>query len=128
MNPICPYCKQVSDVVTGEVIYPHRPDLRSKTFYICPKCMAYVGCHPGTGRPLGSLANEETRTARARVHALFDPIWKSGAMSRKKAYKMLADALDVKKVDCHIGLMSKEVCEKAEKIISKFELHVTEEW
>jgi len=127
MNPICPYCKRVSETVSGEVIYPHMPELRNKTFYLCSKCMAYVGCHPGTGRPLGSLANAETRKARLRLHFIFDSIWKKGVMSRKNAYKMLADKLGIKKkVDCHIGLFDINTCIKAEEILTN--LIIEETW
>lgn len=53
----CPYCERHAELVGGEVIYPHRPDLGSKKFWLCTPCNAYVGCHAGDDgtRPLGRL-------------------------------------------------------------------------
>lgn len=42
---ICPYCGSKTEYVDGTVIYPHRPDLANRKFYICRPCNAYVGCH-----------------------------------------------------------------------------------
>ena len=64
------------DLVTGAVIYPHRPDLADKPIWLCP-CGAYCGCHPGTQDPLGSTAGPETRNARSYVHRVLDPLWRT---------------------------------------------------
>ncbi len=73
-------------LVTGEVVYPHRPDLAGKNFWRCPTCGAYVGCHPGSTRPLGNLPTPELRRARGHIHAVLDPLWKGRCFSRDKIY------------------------------------------
>lgn len=99
----CPHCDNDARLVTGAVIYPHLPGLHEKLFYSCLPCDAYVGCHRGTTRPLGRLANTELRIARMTAHAAFDPIWKSRQLSRTAAYRRLAKELRIKEGECHIG-------------------------
>lgn len=118
----CNYCGKSAELVTGETIYPHRPDLYSKNFYLCRPCDAYVGCHrTGTGdKPLGRLANAELRAWKSRAHAAFDPYWKNGGgMGRKTAYKRLAYRLGIKTDDCHIGMFDVETCQKVVEICEK---------
>lgn len=112
MNPICPYCNKESVKTDGNVIYPHRPDLASKIFYLCEPCDAYVGCHPKTDKPLGRLANAELRKYKSNAHRCFDPIWKEGKMTRGEAYEWLSLKLGIMKVDCHIGMFDVEMCKK----------------
>lgn len=106
----CPHCDRQAELTTGDYIYPHRKDLESKPFWVCWPCDAYVGCHNGSTRPLGSLANEETRKARSAAHASFDPLWKSKRLSRTKAYAWLAQQLGIKTSECHIGMFDVEKC------------------
>ena len=108
----CNYCDKPAERVTGNAIYPHRPDLFGKTFYRCKPCDAYVGCHPGTTEPLGLLANHETRKWRQKAHAAFDPIWKTGRMNRKDAYRALSEALGICEDNCHIGRFEPEMCKR----------------
>jgi hypothetical protein len=118
--PICPYCGKESEAVSGDVVYPHREDLYFKTFYRCKPCDAYVGCHPGTVKPLGRLANAELRSAKQQAHNAFDPTWQGGgANARKIAYRWLALKLGVHPDDCHIGMMDKETCLKVVEICKK---------
>lgn len=111
-NPACPYCGKMSVQTSGREIYPHRPDLYSKVFYQCAPCDAYVGCHPGTDRPMGRLANAELRRAKLAAHAAFDPIWKGGRRNRRSAYKWLAGKLGISPDECHIGMFDVERCRK----------------
>ena len=111
----CPYCASSAEMVSGDVIYPHRPDLFDKNFWRCDPCGAYVGCHPvGPGhdgtRPLGRLANAELRRAKQAAHAAFDPIWKNREMSRANAYRWLANRLAIPSADCHIGVFDIPQC------------------
>ena len=117
-NPKCPYCTGPSELVTGQVIYPHRPDLFTKWFYQCAPCGAYVGCHPtGTGKsPLGRLANAELRRAKSDAHAAFDPLWRNGNMSRHKAYKFLAREMGVPADKAHIGMFDVAQCKRVVQI------------
>ena len=107
----CPYCGDTATLSGGDVIYPHRPDLHHKKFYRCELCDAYVGCHPGTITPLGRLANAELRKAKTQAHAAFDPLWKTGYMSRSAAYAWLAKCLKLPPEQCHIGMFDVATCE-----------------
>ena len=110
---ICDYCNIATRLAKGSEIYPHRPDLSSLNFYLCDSCGAYVGCHKnGDGkRPLGRVANEKLRKAKSKAHAAFDPIWKSGKMTRGAAYSALAKSMGIYKEQCHIGMFNVEQCE-----------------
>jgi len=118
---ICPYCDKPAPLVTGAVVYPHRPDLFTKLFYQCKPCDALVGCHPKAGLdgrgglgdgtvPLGRLANAELRRAKQAAHTAFDPLWQSRQMSRRSAYKWLAESLGIEKKNAHIGMFDVQEC------------------
>ena len=115
--PICPHCQQSAALVDGSAIYPHRPDLHAKRFYLCAPCGAYVGCHPGTTNALGTPANAQLRAARQRAHAAFDPIWQRGVQTRTRAYKWLAHRMGIEAKAAHIALFNIEQCESAITII-----------
>lgn len=111
--PICPYCGKPSERVTGADVYRHRSDLRAKVIYRCLPCKAHVGCHDGTDKPLGRLANAELRAAKMKAHAAFDPIWKGQAKQvRSEAYGWLAAELGIPKRDCHIGMFDVATCDR----------------
>ena len=110
--PNCPYCGNKSDSVTGNVVYQHRPDLYNKWFYRCVPCDAYVGCHPNTKNPLGRLANAELRKYKSMAHRAFDPIWKTKAMKRSDAYKVLAAEMRIQPSECHIGMFDTAQCKQ----------------
>lgn len=63
MKVVCDYCGADAKLVTGDVIYPHRHDLRARRFWQCVPCDAYVGTHANSlnHHPLGRLANAELR-------------------------------------------------------------------
>ncbi len=115
----CSYCGGKSELVDGSVIYPHRPDLARKWFYLCRPCQAYVGCHPKTKNPLGRLANAELRKMKSAAHAAFDPIWRDGQMKRKEAYLALAKAMNLNTDDCHIGMFDTKQCNQVIEICEK---------
>lgn len=108
----CPYCQNSADLVNGNAIYPHRPDLDHKLFWLCSPCNAYVGCHPGTSNPLGRLANAELRQWKMAANRWFDPIWRDGSMTRRKAYSWLAGHLGLAVKKTHIGLFDVETCQR----------------
>lgn len=108
----CGECGKSAELVTGDVIYPHRPDLAGKRFYKC-SCGAYVGTHPGTCEPLGTPANTETRKARSEDHAHFDALYKeverrkpTKESARKRGYRWLAERMEMTSDECHIGMMN----------------------
>lgn len=112
----CPYCHHPAKLVTGTALYPHRPDLFEKWFYLCFPCDAHVGCHPGTTNPLGRLANPELRTAKIEAHAAFDPIWRNAGKKRGEAYAWLARKLGIPKPQCHIGMFDVATCHRVIEI------------
>ena len=80
----------------GGEIYPHRADLRSLPFWRCDACGSFVGCHHKTKnrtQPLGCIPTPELKEARKKLHALIDPIWQSGRMSRRELYAALSREL-----------------------------------
>jgi hypothetical protein len=98
MNIYCCGCKQdVNAVLTdGVLIYPHRPDLHHLPFWECPACKNFVGCHHKTKNrtaPLGCIPTKEIKNARKHIHALLDPIWKTGIMRRGAVYAYLSDKM-----------------------------------
>lgn len=109
---LCEYCNNAAEKVTGREVYPHRPDLYEKIIYRCRPCNASVGCHPGTDKPLGRLANQPLKKAKMAAHAAFDPLWKSKKMKRGEAYKWLAAALGLSVDDCHIGMFDEAMCKR----------------
>lgn len=111
---ICDYCKEEVGLVWGDLLYPHRLDLYELRFWYCSDCDAWVGCHRGTTKPLGRLANAELRQAKQDAHVAFDRLWRAttpaGSFDRNSAYGWLADQLGIPRADCHIGMMDVERC------------------
>lgn len=101
----CVECNGHGQPVTGDKIYPDRPDLHGRLFYLCG-CGAYVGAHRKTYVPLGYPAGPATRVARQRAHSAFDRIWRHGLMSRDDAYEWLAEAMGLPGILCHIGKLN----------------------
>ena len=96
----CDYCGRETEYVDSKVIY-------GKSYgkiYLCRNCMAYVGVHKGTDKPLGRLANAELRNWKKAAHAVFDPLWKYGRFRVEKT---------------HIGMFDVGQCRKAIEIIEK---------
>lgn len=118
----CDYCTRPAELVHGDTIYPHRPDLAKHNFWYCGPCQAWVGCHNGAhgGKtPLGRLANATLRAAKGRAHAAFDPIWKSRRMSRTDAYAWLSKALGLPARETHIGMFDVAMCNRVVAIMEQ---------
>lgn len=120
----CPYCNEPAALVPASTIYPHRPDLFAKELYACEPCGAWVGCHPGTQKPLGRLANAQLRKAKMEAHAAFDPLWKAKqkregcgkGRARGTGYAWLARQLGIPASECHIGMMDVAMCQRVVEI------------
>lgn len=107
--PVCPYCgKPAVFTPTSSEVY-HGRDYGP--LWICRPCLAWVGCHKGTRQPLGRLADAELRKAKLAAHAVFDPLWKSGRMTRKEAYRRLAKAMGLAEPP-HMGEMDLNMCQR----------------
>jgi hypothetical protein len=116
----CPYCGKEVVLRNSDIIY-------GKSYgnvWMCsnwPKCDAYVGCHNGTKKPLGRLANKELRYWKKKAHYAFDSIWKSGRMDRSTAYSWLANKLNIPGNKCHIGMFDIDRCKSVCELSKVFE-------
>lgn len=112
----CPYCGGEAILKDGVFIYKkNKAKKNHDKVWVCsnyPKCDAYVCCHKGTTIPFGRLANARLRTLRQEAHKQFDPIWQSGLVSRRDAYKWLANMLRIDVEDCHIGTFDIKMCQR----------------
>lgn len=93
----CNCNKEVKAKLTlGAEVYPHRKDLSDLPFWKCQTCANHVGCHHKTAdriRPLGVIPSPAIKNSRKHIHALLDPIWKSGAIKRSKLYALISKEL-----------------------------------
>lgn len=126
--PTCPHCGQPARLGDSAEIY----GTSYGPAWICaryPRCDSYVGCHPGTTRPLGTLADYRTRKSRRAAHEVFDRIWLTRwhrkrqadpaytkAMARGGRYKALAEALGIPVQECHIAMFDDETCLRAIRV------------
>jgi hypothetical protein len=124
---VCQYCLKPAELVTGAAVHPKLPLLRSKQFWHCAPCKAWVGCKPGTQQPIGTLANRELRVWRLNAHNLFDPLWSRpltrhpdtqgrGQFTRTAAYEWLREVMGLSEEECHIEMMNVEQCKKVVKL------------
>ena len=122
---ICRYCGGVIRLVPAESIYGEaaakRLELAGESIYQCQNCNARVGCHKGTTRPLGNVANEVLRLKRMEAHRVFDALWKSGRMTRTGAYRWLAGELHLRPDRAHIGGFEMDQCQKVIELCGKME-------
>lgn len=61
---------------------------------------------------MGFPADRATRQARVRAHYVFDALWKTGRMSRDRAYVVLQKIMRKSEEDAHIGKLTREECER----------------
>ncbi|AHB56378.1 hypothetical protein U769_15720 [Pseudomonas aeruginosa MTB-1] len=121
---VCPYCGSDVDLVNNSEIY------RGKSYgdwpyaYRCANfngdCDSFVGLHPDTDLPLGTLADKPLREARNRCKRPFERIWRDKLMKRTQAYEWLAEQLKIPKEQCHFGLFNIALCERAKNICDQF--------
>ena len=114
---ICDYCGRKAELVDSKVIYGTSYGM----MYLCRHCNAYVGCHKGTDRPLGRLADAELRYWKKAAHAVFDPLWRKGRFQghRQAAYAWLADQMGLPVEQTHIGMFDIAQCKQAIKIVQE---------
>lgn len=120
---ICRYCGGVIRLVPARMIYGLSTDrlgLSGENIYLCQNCNARVGCHKGTNRPLGNVANEVLRLKRMEAHRVFDALWKSGRMTRTGAYRWLAGELHLRPDRAHIGGFEMDQCQRVIELCEKW--------
>ena len=119
---ICRYCGGVIKLIPAKMVYgesTRRRGMEGEYLYQCQNCNARVGCHKGTTRPLGNVANEVLRLKRMEAHRVFDALWKSGRMTRTGAYRWLAGELHLRPDRAHIGGFEMDQCQKVIELCEK---------
>ena len=117
-TPLCPYCDAEAILSTINDFYGRQ--IKDGYMYVCanyPKCDSYVGCHPGTKKRLGRMADAELRGYRKALHAIFDPQWKNATTQKSKVrselYQWLADKLGIPVQRCHMSYLNIEEAKNA---------------
>lgn len=116
---ICPHCGSAVKIVNHEEIYNGQSYGEWPWAYKCDGnfCDAYVGMHPFTNIPLGTLATHAMRDARKRAKAVFQPLWQSGEMTRSEAYAWLAVQLGIAVAATHIGWFDVPMCNRVVEVL-----------
>lgn len=71
MSVLCPYCQQPAVLLRWqEPGYPYPADWGPA--WKCEPCDAFIRCCQGTTRPLGTLADADTRHWRSLAHRALD--------------------------------------------------------
>ncbi len=123
-NEICRYCGGVIKLVPARAVYGEstkRLGMTGQHIYQCQNCNARVGCHKGTTRPLGNVANEVLRLKRMETHRVFDACWRRRHMSRTEAYRWLAQELHLPEGRAHIGGFEMDQCQKVIELCETYE-------
>lgn len=121
-NDICRYCGGVIRLVPARSIYgasTERLSMDGEYIYQCQNCNARVGCHKGTARPLGNVANEVLRLKRRETHQVFDHFWQENGMTRTQAYKWLAGRMNLLEKNAHIGGFEMDQCQQVIDLCEK---------
>lgn len=118
---VCSCCfSERVELVENSEIYHGRSYGEWPYAYLCRCCGAYVGLHPVTDIPLGTLADKPLRDARNGCKRPFEMIWRNGAMTRKEAYAWLAKGLGITAEECHFGLFDIERCQRARDLCNDY--------
>lgn len=119
----CRYCQLPAALKRyGDAGYPYGRDYGPT--WTCTPCAAWVGCHPGTEKPLGGLANAVLRVAKQAAHAAFDPLWQQKMAregvpkwkARHAGYRWLSDQLGIPFKETHIGLFDLAQCRRVVEV------------
>src|SRR5690606_34253549 len=97
---VCPRC--------GRPVKPVRK--HGKTLRVC------CGFKSWGGKP---MVDDRTIQARRGAHDAFDPIWRSGLITRKEAYKLLAKEMGLTLDACHMSLMDFATANKVPRVAGK---------
>ena len=106
----CPGCGETARLTTRNEIGQYPADGK---IYLCPnypRCDYYVGCHRGTDKPLGTMADADLRRMRKKAHDALDWTWRNRRMTRGEAYRKLSEHLDLSIKKTHIGMFDTEQC------------------
>lgn len=113
----CDYCGKPARLVDSAIVYEGRS---YGPIWFCKDCQAWVGCHRGTDKPLGRLANAELRHWKRGAHAVFDSLWRGKTRyTRRKAYQWLAGEMGLPEEKTHIGMFDVDQCKQVIAICKK---------
>ena len=105
----CPYCGRPTRLVDSSVVYGRSYGCKC---YYCEPCQAWVGCHKGTDKALGRIADKYLRELKRQAHESFDRIWNEGYIKRNEAYRLLSEALGLPVEQTHIGMFDEDLCRR----------------
>jgi len=106
----CRYCGECVGLVENSEIYRGRSYGEWPYAYLCSGCRAYVGLHPQTDIPLGTLADDSLRKARNASKAEFHSLKDDRGYSRNQAYAWLAKEMGIEVDVCHFGWFEHQDC------------------
>lgn len=114
----CRFCDGAVELVSNSEIYNGIEYGKWPYAYLCRNCDAYVGLHPNTAIPLGTLADADTRKARKECKPAFIALYRgpSAIFGRSEAYRWLADKLGIPVNACHWGWFDSNQCQRAAAI------------
>lgn len=127
-NPIpvpseCPHCAGTDiEICKNSRIYRGQEYGKWPWVVLCNDCYAYVGLHPFTGIPLGTLADRRTRDARKQSKKRFIAWQEEHGMDRNDAYRLLAQEMKVPYKECHFAWFSVNQCNQAEQAVERLEV------
>lgn len=124
MTPTCPNCGKSAQLWQASRVYGPGWDDTPLWGCDCTRGLHYVGCHPGTTEPLGTLADKGLRQLRRIVHDRLDPIWQNGWWGRNATYIWLAQAIGVPIEECHVGMFDRPRCFAAIDALKSHPYHV----
>jgi len=116
----CDYCGEDANFNPGSDAFYGGRDFGPVWSCECVPGGAWVGCHKGSDRPLGRLADKSLRAAKSAAHAAFDPLWQrkmtrdgvSKSEARGAGYRWLAGQMGLTSDQCHIGMFNNEQCQR----------------
>lgn len=114
----CPHCGNEPRFVDHAELYGGRR-YGEWPYALACDCGAYVGLHPHTDVPVGTLADARQREARKSGKALFEALRQHRRWSRRRAYRWLANQMDLAVAETHWGWFDAYQCAKAEALCAE---------
>lgn len=116
----CPHCGGAVRFANNSEVYG-QPYGEWPWLYLCERdsCRAYVGTHPYTKLPVGTLATADIRAARVKAKTQFNLLWQAGHMSRTDAYSWLAATMNIPVAATHFGWFDVAQCNEAQRVMTE---------
>lgn len=118
----CDVCKSASvALVNNSAVYNGRSYGDWPYIYFCMDCTAYVGVHPDTDLPLGTMCDSDTRDMRKAAKSLFLKINQHHfKRKRDKSYGWLAEKMGIDRSVCHFAMFDYDQAFLALEICNDF--------